>query len=156
MFLCSTRGPKRNRAKTVAAPTSMPAIAPAALARRQKASIRAGARLCAARLLRAGVDLAGYSMPETVDDQELARRALGYGPIDLLGGSYGTRLELIYEWRYPASLRRVVMIGANPPGHFVRKPGLTDAKLARYRELLEVDSEITSAATWIAVTSPCT
>jgi pimeloyl-ACP methyl ester carboxylesterase len=111
-----------------------PLMGPAALA-----SIRAGARPCAARLLRAGVDLAGYSMPETVDDQELARRALGYGPIDLLGGSYGTRLELIYEWRYPASLRRVVMIGANPPGHFVWDPKLTDAKLDRYALLCADD-----------------
>jgi pimeloyl-ACP methyl ester carboxylesterase len=104
------------------------------------ASVRAGAGLCAARLRRQGVDLAGYSMPETIDDQELARRALGYGPIDLLGGSYGTRLELIYMWRYPASLRRVVMIGANPPGHFVWDPKLTDAKLARYGALCAGDS----------------
>ena len=103
------------------------------------ASIRAGAGLCAARLRRQGVDLAGYSMPETIDDQELARHAFGYGPIDLLGGSYGTRLELIYMWRYPASLNRVVMIGANPPGHFVWSPQLTDAKLARYAALCAGD-----------------
>ena len=103
------------------------------------ASIRAGAGLCAARLRRQGVNLAGYSMPETIDDQELARRALGYGPINLLGGSYGTRLELIYMWRYPASLSRVVMIGANPPGHFVWSPQLTDAKLARYAALCAAD-----------------
>ena len=104
------------------------------------ASIRTGAALCAARLRRQGVDLAGYSMPQTVDDQELARHALGYGPIDLVGGSYGTRLELIYMWRYPAGLRRVVMIGANPPGHFVWSPELTDAKLARYAALCAGDA----------------
>ncbi len=104
------------------------------------ASYAEGARLCAARLTRQGVDLAGYSMPETVDDQEAARRALGYGRIDLLGGSYGTRLELIYMWRYPASLGRVVMIGANPPGHFVWNPALTDAKLARYAALCMADA----------------
>jgi len=103
------------------------------------ASIRAGAGLCAARLRRQGVDLAGYSMPQTIDDQELARHALGYGPIDLLGGSYGTRLELIYMWRYPASLRRVVMIGANPPGHFVWNAKLTDSKIARYAALCADD-----------------
>src|ERR1700674_401635 len=65
------------------------------LGARALASIRGGAGACATRLRRQGVDLAGYSMPQTIDDQELARRALGYGPIDLLGGSYGTRLELI-------------------------------------------------------------
>lgn len=104
------------------------------------ASYAEGARLCAARLTRQGVDLAGYSMPETVDDQEAARQALGYGRVDLLGGSYGTRLELIYMWRHPESLRRVVMIGANPPGHFVWNPGLTDAKLARYAALCSADA----------------
>src|SRR5579863_2420231 len=104
------------------------------------ATIRAGAGLCAARLKRQGVDLGGYSMPQTVDDQELARRALGYGPIDLLGGSYGTRLELIYMWRYPASIRRAVLIGANPPGHFVWDPRLTDAKLAQYAALCAADA----------------
>jgi pimeloyl-ACP methyl ester carboxylesterase len=104
------------------------------------ASYAEGARLCAARLTRQGVDLAAYSMPETVDDQEAARRALGYGRVDLLGGSYGTRLELIYMWRYPESLRRVVMIGANPPGHFVWNPALTDAKLARYAALCLADA----------------
>jgi pimeloyl-ACP methyl ester carboxylesterase len=104
------------------------------------ATIRAGAGLCAARLKRQGVDLGGYSMPQTIDDQELARRALGYGPIDLLGGSYGTRLELIYMWRYPASIRRVVLIGANPPGQFVWDPKLTDAKLAQYAALCAADA----------------
>jgi pimeloyl-ACP methyl ester carboxylesterase len=104
------------------------------------ASFRAGPRLCAERLVRQGVDLAGYSMPQTIDDQEAARKALGYGPIDLLGESYGTRLEMIYMWRYPASLRRVVMIGVNPPGHFVWDPALTEVKLARYAALCASDA----------------
>jgi pimeloyl-ACP methyl ester carboxylesterase len=112
-----------------------PLMEPAALD-----SVGRGAPLCAARLERQGIDLGGYSMPETVDDQEAARRALGYGPIDLLGESYGTRLEMIYMWRYPASLARVVMIGANPPGHFVWDPALTDAKLSRYAALCAQDA----------------
>ena len=48
-------------------------------------------RACANRLRDKGVDLAGYSLPERVDDLELARRTLGYGPIDLVSESAGTR-----------------------------------------------------------------
>jgi len=52
----------------------------------------AGAR-CAGRLQAEGVDLAGYTIAETIDDMEAARVALGYGHINLMGDSYGTRLE---------------------------------------------------------------
>ena len=65
-----------------------------------------------------GVDLAGYTMKETIDDVEAARKALGYEKINLLGASYGTRLAMIYEWVYPDSLHRVLMAAVNPPGHF--------------------------------------
>ena len=54
------------------------------------------------RLQDDGVDLAGYSLPERVDDLEAARHALGYRRIDLLSESAGTRTALIYAWRLPA------------------------------------------------------
>ena len=76
-------------------------------------------RACADRLTDDGVDLAGYSLPQRVDDLEAARRALGYGRIDLLSESAGTRTAMIYSWRYPRSIHRSVMIGVNPPGHFL-------------------------------------
>ena len=40
-------------------------------------------RSCAHRLQDDGVDLAGYTLPQRVDDLEAARRALGYRRIDL-------------------------------------------------------------------------
>src|SRR6266516_5199757 len=39
-------------------------------------------RACAHRLQDDGVDLAGYTLPERVDDLDATRRALGYGRID--------------------------------------------------------------------------
>ena len=42
-------------------------------------SARRGFASCAHRLREDGVDLAGYSLPERVDDLEAARHALGYG-----------------------------------------------------------------------------
>jgi pimeloyl-ACP methyl ester carboxylesterase len=58
-------------------------------------------RACAYRLRDEGVDLAGYTIPQRVDELEFARRKLGYGPIDLVSESFGTRLALIWAWRYP-------------------------------------------------------
>src|SRR3954470_16556021 len=87
---------------------------------------------CAARLQADGVELAGYSLPERVDDLEAARRALGYGPIDLLSESAGTRTAMIYAWRHPRSIHRSVMIGANPPGHFLWDGPTTDRQIGRY------------------------
>src|SRR3954454_16775909 len=63
---------------------------------------------CAKRLQGKGVDLAGYSLPERVDDLELARRRLGYGRVDLVSESAGTRTAMIYSWRYPRSIHRSV------------------------------------------------
>src|SRR5207247_2267995 len=61
-------------------------------------------KACAHRLEDSGVDLAGYTLPERVDDLDAARRALGYDQIDLVSESAGTRTALIYTWRYPRSI----------------------------------------------------
>jgi pimeloyl-ACP methyl ester carboxylesterase len=92
-------------------------------------------RACANRLSDEGVDLAGYSLPQRVDDLEAARKALGYGRIDLLSESLGTRIAMIYSWRYPRSIHRSVMLGANPPGHFVWDEKTTDEQIGRYAAL---------------------
>src|SRR5579875_3689775 len=69
-------------------------------------AVAAAYRSCADRLRSDGVDLAGYSIPEEVDDLEAARRALGYHQIDLVSESAGTRVAMIYAWRYPKSIHR--------------------------------------------------
>ena len=56
---------------------------------------------CAQRIQNDGVDLAGYTPVEVVDDVEAARLALGYEKINLFSIGYGTRLAMIYAWRYP-------------------------------------------------------
>jgi pimeloyl-ACP methyl ester carboxylesterase len=95
---------------------------------------------CAARLTRDGVDLAGYSLAQRVDDLDAARAALGYSTVDLLSESAGTRTAMIYAWRYPASVHRSVMIGVNPPGHYLWDPTLTDAQLRHYADLCAADA----------------
>ena len=99
-----------------------------------------GLRSCATRLTDDGVDLAGYSLPERVDDLEAVRKALGYDQIDLLSESAGTRTAMIYAWRYPDIIHRSVMVGVNPPGHFVWDAKTTDDQIQRYATACARDS----------------
>jgi pimeloyl-ACP methyl ester carboxylesterase len=98
-------------------------------------AVAAGFSACAQRLRDEGVDLAGYSIPERVDDLELARRKLGYGPVDLVSESAGTRTAMIYAWRYPRSIHRSVMLAVNPPGHFLWDAKTTGDQIRRYAAL---------------------
>ena len=97
-------------------------------------------KACATRLRHDGVDLDGYTLAQRVDDFEAARKALGYAHVDLLSESAGTRTAMIYAWRHPASVYRSVMIGVNPPGHFVWDSAATDAQIERYSRLCARDS----------------
>lgn len=94
---------------------------------------------CARRLSDDGVDLAGYTLPERVDDLDAARRALGYERVDLLSESAGTRTAMIYAWRYPKRIHRSVMVGVNPPGHFLWDAKTTGEQVRRYAALCAQD-----------------
>jgi pimeloyl-ACP methyl ester carboxylesterase len=59
-------------------------------------------------------DLTQYTTERAADDLEAVRQALGYGPINLLGVSYGTRLALEFARRYPDSVRSIVIDGVAP------------------------------------------
>ena len=90
---------------------------------------------CASRLQDEGVDTDGYTVVEVVDDMEAARTALGFERINLFNVSYGTRLAMIYAWRYPDSLYRSAMIGINPPGRMVYEAEVVDQQLEYYSDL---------------------
>jgi len=95
---------------------------------------------CAERLQSEGVDLGGYTVVEVIDDLEDARLALGYGKINLFSVSYGTRLAMIYAWRYPESIHRSAMVAVNPPGHmFTYAPEVIDEQFAYYADLCAQD-----------------
>lgn len=84
---------------------------------------------CAESYRADGIDIDGYNVIEVVEDMESARLALGYGHINLLSASYGTRLAQYYAHMYPDSLFRSAMISVNPPGHFVWEPDVLDAQI---------------------------
>ena len=59
-------------------------------------------------------DLSRYTTPVLADDLDDVRGALGYERINLYGGSYGTRLALVYLRRHPAKVRTLVLDGVAP------------------------------------------
>lgn len=71
-------------------------------------------RACRARLEK-NRDLRMYTTEIAVDDLEEVRQRLGYGPINLYGTSYGSRVAQVYMRRYPKSIRAVAMKGIVPP-----------------------------------------
>ena len=90
---------------------------------------------CGERLKEEGIDLDGYTLPEVIEDIEAARVGLGYDRINLLSGSYGTRVAMFYASLYPERVHRSIMIAVNPPGHFVWEPEVLD-------EMIEADAEM--------------
>ncbi len=69
-------------------------------------------RRCFARL---DTDPRLYTTSVAAGDLETVRHALGYGRIDLYGGSYGATLAQAYMRRYSASVRSVVLDSASLP-----------------------------------------
>ena len=94
------------------------------------------------RLESLGIDLNGYTIPETVEDLEAVRKALNYNRINLISESYGTRIAYIYGLMYPQIIHRSVMIALNPPGGFIYDPGITDEQIRYYSRLWAKDSAL--------------
>ena len=65
---------------------------------------REAVRKCERRLS-AAADLTRYTYRYFARDLEQVRRALGYGPVNLFAGSYGTRAAQVYLREYPQSVR---------------------------------------------------
>jgi len=66
-------------------------------------------------LERVHADTRLYTTPIAMDDVDEVRRYLGYGAINLWGGSYGTRAALVYLKRHEASVRTITLDGVAPP-----------------------------------------
>jgi proline iminopeptidase len=56
---------------------------------------------------------------QLVRDAEGVRRALGFGPVDVLGISWGGYLGLMYAARHPGSIRRLAVVGAAASHEFM-------------------------------------
>lgn len=60
-----------------------------------------------------------YTTDAAARDLELVRRGLGYGPVNVFGGSYGTRLGQAYARLYPSSVRSLVLDGVAAPDQVI-------------------------------------
>ena len=54
-------------------------------------------------------DLTQYSYRRFADDLEKVRQTLGYGPLNLFAGSYGTRAAQVFVRAYPSSVRTIYL-----------------------------------------------
>ena len=70
---------------------------------------------CYERLVKAGRDLSAYNTLENAADVDDVRRALGFEQINLVGGSYGTRLAYEVLRGYGDHVRAVVLDSVVPP-----------------------------------------
>jgi pimeloyl-ACP methyl ester carboxylesterase len=59
-------------------------------------------------------DLTKYTTSIAMDDLDDVRAWLGYDKINLLGGSYGTRAELVYMRRHPEHVRSAILLTVAP------------------------------------------
>ncbi|MQA39793.1 alpha/beta fold hydrolase [Rugamonas aquatica] len=73
--------------------------------------------------------LAMYNTANAAHDIERVRLALGYGPVNVFGGSYGTRLGQSYARLYPASVRSLILDAVAAPDQVI-PAGAHDAQLA--------------------------
>lgn len=89
------------------------------LSRNSQRGLLKAAQQCAARLETSGIDLSGFTIEQTIKDMEAARAALGFEKINLLAGSYGTRVSQIYMQEHPDVIDRAILIGTGVPGGFV-------------------------------------
>src|SRR5689334_24116768 len=78
---------------------------------------------------------------QLVADVEGVRQALGLGPVNVLGISWGGFLALMYAARYPGSVRALGVVGAAASRDFMRRAEenartrATPAQWAAYRAL---------------------
>jgi len=66
--------------------------------------------------LRKKADLTRYTTAAAMDDVDEVRRFLGYGKVNLIGGSYGTYAAQVFLVRHPEAVRSAVLSGVAKPG----------------------------------------
>jgi pimeloyl-ACP methyl ester carboxylesterase len=66
---------------------------------------------------------AAYTTANAARDIEQVRRALGYGKINLWGGSYGTRLGQAYARAYPGNVRALILDAVAAPDQVIPAGG---------------------------------
>ena len=85
--------------------------------------------VAAACITSLGKDFPAYTTANAARDIEMVRKAIGYGQINLWGGSYGTRLGQAYARAFPAQVRSLILDGVAAPDQIIPAGGV-DGKAA--------------------------
>jgi pimeloyl-ACP methyl ester carboxylesterase len=91
-----------------------------------------------------------YTTDAAARDIERVRVALGYGQINVWGGSYGTRLAQHYARLYPASVRTLVLDGVASPDQVIPLGG-QDAQAALEATFRQCEANAACARTFPAL-----
>ena len=91
-------------------------------------------------------DLTAYGTAQFTDDVDALRRALGYGPINIVGLSYGTRSALTFLQRHPKSVHTLLLEGPLPPENPMPLHTARDAQSVLDRIIADCKSEPACAA----------
>lgn len=86
-------------------------------------------------LKKKNIDINNYNILNVIEDMETVRKQMGYRKINLLAVSYGTRIALIYSYKYPEIINRTLMIGATPPGYFLARPEQSEEVIEKYDQV---------------------
>jgi len=87
-----------------------------------------------------GIDINHFTIIDVIDDFEEVRKLLGHQKIILYSGSYGTRVALLYSYRYPDAIKRSLMVGVNPPGYCMWYPENTNLIIHTYDSIYTAQS----------------
>jgi pimeloyl-ACP methyl ester carboxylesterase len=74
-------------------------------------------------IARSKAPFSAYTTEAAARDLEQVRRALGYGKVNVWGGSYGTRLGQAYARAFPASVRTLVLDAVAAPDQVIPAGG---------------------------------
>lgn len=88
-----------------------------------------------------GIDISNYNILNVIEDMEVARKKMSYEKINLFSLSYGTRIALLYSYKYPDVIKRALMIGTCPPGFFLARPEQAETILNKYEVLYKQRSD---------------
>ena len=94
------------------------------------------------RLVQAGHDPQQYNIPNSAEDLESLRQALGVDKINVLGHSYGTQLAQAYARVHPQSVERMVLAGSRGMDTSRKLPAEADEFLVRIAELAPADPAV--------------
>lgn len=88
-----------------------------------------------------------------VEDLDVVRAALGYEQLNLIGGSYGTRLALEYARHHGDRVRSLVLDGVAPPQMALPEGFAVDAQAAFDQMIADCEAEPACAAAFPSVAS---